>query len=102
MWKRDSSSKPPSRLENVPCSRRIQLISVLLREPQHLCDGLRQLRPLFLLFGKALLPRAGDRVETRAAVVRRRVPRRFDPAEMFHAMERRIQRAFLDSQNVVG
>ena len=73
-----------------------------LREAQHLADALRQPFPAQLLFVEALQPRARQLVDPRAPVVRRRLPVGGDPAQMLHAMERGIERALLDAEDVAG
>src|SRR5882757_5322348 len=57
---------------------------------------------LFTLNGQLLAPRSGERVIARAAIVFRGAPRGLDPASQEQTLQRRIQRAFADLQNVIG
>src|SRR5688572_26061092 len=48
------------------------------------------------------MPSRGQTIELGPAIVLRYAPGRFDPATLFEPMERRIERALLDLEDVVG
>src|ERR1700677_3316181 len=69
-----------SPLQNLPYRRRHQL-------------------PADFFFVQLLAPSRGDFIQPRAPLIFRSDPARLDPARFLHAMQRRIERAFLYAQN---
>src|SRR5688572_13804289 len=72
----------------------------LLQRAEYTCDGFRESQPA-VQFGVGDNPAlARQRVELGSAVVLRHAPFRLDESLLFHPVERRIERAFLDPQGV--
>ena len=70
------------------------------RRPHNARDRIQQLRKSRFLLAELTATERRDRVVSRALVVRRLTPLRLDPALLAHALEGRIERAFLDSQHL--
>ena len=68
---------------------------------QHEVDAGRQALPLRDFGLELLAARLRQRVEARAAVVLRRAPFGRDPALVFEPVDRGIERALLDPQQVI-
>src|SRR5262245_32020079 len=102
MWNRRSSSKSSSRCDHVVRRRRSQPMDVPLCETQEFADRFGQALPPGLLLGEPLLTGFGQPVDPRPPIVFRHQPFGPDPAEMLHAVKRRIERAFFNPQHVVG
>jgi hypothetical protein len=71
-------------------------------EAQDLADGFRQSLPSRLLLVEVALTGARDAVQTGATTIRCHAPIRGYQPRLFHAMQRRIERAFLDTEYFVG
>src|SRR5262249_1713054 len=67
---------------------------------QHLPDGERDRTPPFLHVLELSPPRGGPVVDTRTAILGGPHPTGFDEPRLLETMKRRIQRAFLDPQDV--
>jgi hypothetical protein len=73
-----------------------------LREPEHTRDAFGHALPVALRFRQLAPPPDGQTVVLGAAIVLRRRPLRLQQTGGLEPMERRIQRAFLDPQQIVG
>ena len=76
---------------------------ILLRlGPEHPHDRRGDAAPLPLFVDELLAPLAGQRVEARLAVVLGGAPRGVDEAAVLEPLQRRVERAVVDDQDVVG
>src|SRR5205823_13020505 len=66
-----------------------------------LSDGQRKMRPVGGFGGELLPPRASQRVKTRSTIVLRHAPVAFDPAAPLDPIERWVQGAFFNAQQIV-
>src|SRR6267154_6069475 len=107
-WARSSSSSSDStasRLSSARIRKRrslhmVRSCAASLRGLQDLGYGAGQFAP-GVFFGRELLAAAArELVVFGAAIVFRGAPAGFDPAAAFQAMQRRVQRALLDLQDV--
>ena len=64
-------------------------------------DGLGQAGPVLFFLCKLLPAGGGEAIVARAAIVLGNAPLRGDPAILLHAVQRRVERTFLDSQDVI-
>ena len=64
-------------------------------------DGLREPLPVLFFFGKLFPAFGGQPIVAGAAIVLGDAPFRADPPVLFHAVERGLERAFLDAQDVL-
>src|SRR5438093_1861042 len=106
MWKRSSSSMSRSTRRRPKGMRKTRRISALreprLRRDQRLADGADVAIPRRHL-GLQLRPAAATQlIVLRAAVVLRVAPFGGEPALLLEAMERRVERSFLDEELAVG
>src|SRR4029077_14554575 len=69
---------------------------------ENLSDGLREALPVLFFVGKLFSAVDGQPIVASAAVVLGDAPLRADPTVLFHAVESRVERAFLDTQDVLG
>src|SRR5512133_322154 len=65
-------------------------------------DTFGEARPALFFLRQLLFPQRGERIEARLAILFGGAPRRTDPAFLFHSMERRVERSFLDAQHLGG
>ena len=64
-------------------------------------DGLREAFPVLFFFGKLFPAFGAQPIVASAAIVLGDAPFRADPAVLFRAVERGIERAFLDAQDIL-
>src|ERR1035438_6916268 len=104
MWYWSSSRKSRSRLSprNTFVKRDSQDISPPLRPLQYVSYSGGHGQPAGLLVVKLAAALSGDFIETRAPFVFGSHPFGANPAGLFHAVQRGIERALLHAQNVVG
>src|SRR5689334_22971325 len=69
---------------------------------QHAADAFRQTRPRLALRLELLLAFGSELVETRLAVLLGRAPGRLEQAVLLHAMQGRVEGAFLHAQQLGG
>jgi len=68
---------------------------------QNFADGLKQAIPLGLFVTQAFLPSSREAVDPRSPIVLGDLPFGGDPASLFHAMKRWIERSFFYAQCVI-
>src|SRR5207244_4408055 len=100
MWNWSSSSSSDWTLpeRNTFARRDSNDIALTSRVLQDLADRRRDRLPARLFRLELLSSAGGDLVDAGPAPRRARRPARLDPARLFEAMERRIERPFLDSE----
>src|SRR5262245_25075198 len=102
------SSRPPTIVPRRRCSQPMSPSALsALRPPlsgvaKQLADRLGEARPLRFFFLEPLFSGASQAVRPRPTIVFGEAPGRADPAEVFHAVERGIERSLLDAQHVAG
>src|SRR5262245_51808196 len=73
----------------------------LLQSAEHTCDGFRESQPAVVFGVGRHATLAGQLVELGFAVVLGDAPFRLDEPLLLHAIERRVERPFLDSQCIL-
>src|SRR4051794_31129236 len=102
MWNRNSRSRSRSRRPGRKTFQRrlCQAIDFSLRVADHASHAFGEARPA-LFFQSELLPAlSGDGVEARLAVFFGGAPIGADPAFLLHAVERGVERALFDAQQL--
>src|SRR5712692_8138022 len=74
---------------------------MLLRKPQDFSDGLSQAVPLRFLFSQPFPTGSRKAIDPCPSTVVGELPFGRDPAGLFHAMKRRIERPLFDAQSVI-
>src|SRR5580700_1557703 len=98
-WKRSSRSRSRS----MRAGR-----TTLRRRPSHLRiahdlpDARGETLPAFLLVGELFAAEPRERIEARFAILLGDAPFRADPSGLFHTMQRRVERALLNTQELIG
>src|ERR1700722_14580537 len=70
-------------------------------EAQNLGDACCQARPILLFLFQLPAPGRGQRIDPRTALTLGDGPLRIEPPLLLHTMERGVQRALLDTQQIV-
>src|SRR5215469_4012910 len=98
-WKRSSRSRSRSRR---PGRMALRSRPSHLRIAQNLANARRQPYPAFLFFGELFAAERRERIEARLAILLGHAPFRAYPTGLLHAMQRRVERALLDTQQLIG
>src|SRR6185503_17080681 len=83
------------------CGERSFISGPLLQSAEYTCDGFRESTPAVELGLGRGTPLTGQRVELGLSVVLCDAPLRLDEPPLFHAVQRGIERPFLDPQGIV-
>src|SRR5262245_5154241 len=82
---------------------RLQLMAhLLLSRPQHLVHCASEPVPLACLFDELFAPGRSQPIISRPPIVLRGAPKRCYPAPVFKPVQRGIERAVLDLENILG
>src|SRR5215831_19083471 len=98
-WKRNSRSRSRSMR---PGRMAFRSRPSHLRIAENLANARRQPYPAFLFFGELFAAERRERIETRLAILPGHAPFGAHPTGLLHAMQRRIERALLDAQQLIG
>src|SRR5215471_15000305 len=98
-WKRNSRSRSRSMR---PGRMAFRSRPSHLRIAENLADTRRQPYPAFLLPGELSATERSERIEARLAILPGRAPFGAHPPGLLHTMQRRVERALLDAQQLIG